>query len=238
MARCGCGTVCSCYFITENGLAISGTGDRFTPATLSLVLAPVVDNILQLRNDGLYAAATTAAGGLTGTTEDTGETYKVILFSDGRTKSVPVSATAPAAPTGLSRTVRVNSVRLSWIAVTGAASYIIYRDGVQVGTTTQTAYRDKNVTLSATYTYGVRAANQYEQRSPISTTVSAFIDPALNVTPTIEVRSWPTTVATNGRAIIRVNAKDLDTQTLALALNVDVGTLISTADPSVWILVP
>ena len=69
--------------------------------------------------------------------------------------------------------------------------------------------------------------------------MSAFIDPALNEPPTVTITSWPTSVPLGGsRAVIHVNAKDVDAQALAHTLNTDVGSLVATADPTVWILIP
>jgi chitodextrinase len=177
--------------------------------------------------------------GLTGITSDTGETYKIILFSDGTMRAIPTSAIPPTNPTGLTRTVRVNSVKLTWTAVAGATSYRIERDGAPYATSPTTSYRDSGVVVGTTYAYAVRAVDTYGQASPLSATVTAFIDPALNVAPTITVRTWPAgAIPANQRAIVRVNATDVDLQALALALGVDLGTLVATADPTVWNLVP
>jgi hypothetical protein len=177
-------------------------------------------------------------GSMTGNTVDTGEPYKVILFSNGQARAIPVGADPPATPTGLARTVKINSVRLTWTPVQYGPSYVVYRNGSPIATVSTASFQDTNVTIGQTYTYAVQSIDVYGLRSGLSSTVSAFIDPALNVAPTIEVRSWPTSVALGNRAIIRVNAKDLDSQALALALNVNVGSLVATADPSVWILIP
>ena len=134
--------------------------------------------------------------------------------------------------------IHINSVKVTWSPVLYEPSYVVYRDGNVIGTTGALLFRDNNVTVGQTYTYTVQSVDSYGLRSAISSSVSAFIDPALNVSPTITIRSWPTTVAAGNRAIIRVNAKDLDAQTLALALHVDVESLIPAADPSIWILAP
>ena len=46
----------------------------------------------------------------------------------------------------------------------------------------------------------------------------------------------PLPIPTDGPAIIRVNAREIDTQTIAYALHVDAGSLTATSDPSVWVL--
>lgn len=182
--------------------------------------------------------ATGAASSMTGLTVDTEEAYRVIMFSNGDVRAIPIGAAAPALPTGLARTIRINSVRLTWTAAAGAASYIIQRNGSDYATSTTISYRDTAVTVGETYTYAVQAVSSYGLRSAVTASVTAFIDPALNITPTVEVRTWPATVAAGNRAIARVNAADPDAQLLALALGVDVGSLVTTADPSVWTIEP
>ena len=178
------------------------------------------------------------AGSMTGTTVDTGEPYKVILFSNGQARAIPIGASAPSTPTGLARTVAINSVSLTWTPVSGASQYVVYRNGSQIAVVNGSSFRDTGVVVGSTYTYTVQAVNQYGLRSGISTSVSAFIDPTFNKPPTIEIRSWPSSVALGNRCIIRVNATDVDAQTLAFVLNVNVGSLIPHADPSIWILDP
>lgn len=180
-----------------------------------------------------------ALGSISGPTVDTGESYRLIMFSDGTCRAIPVSAEPPGAPTSLTLTIRVNSVKLSWTAGSGATSYRVYRDGVFLTSVTTTKFRDANVTAGQTYTYSVQAVSFYGLRSASTADQTAFVDPALNVTPYIDIRVWPpTSIALGNRAIVRVNAIDVDGQQLAIALGTDVGSLIATADPTVWYLDP
>jgi hypothetical protein len=169
-------------------------------------------------------------------TVDTGELYRVVLFADGRTRAVPAGATAPPMPTGLSAAPSINSVSLAWSG--SAFQYVVFRNGAQLTIVNHPGYTDAAVTVGETYTYAVQAVDSYGLRSGITTNISVTIDPSLNTPPTIDIRAWPTSVALGNRCIIRVNATDLDAQTLALALGVDVGSLIPHADPSIWILNP
>ncbi len=173
-------------------------------------------------------------------TVDSGVLYRIILYSNGTVRAVPADAVAPNTPTALTGTASINSIKLTWTPVGGAAQYIIYRDGIDpriIGATVA-EYRDTNVVVGQTYVYAIGAIDGYGLRSTPSGTINVFVDPALNRNPTVSVRIWPTTVAVGSRAIVRVNATDLDAQTLAVTLGVDVGSLIPASDPSVWILAP
>ncbi|BFV56482.1 hypothetical protein KCMC57_up15860 [Kitasatospora sp. CMC57] len=64
------------------------------------------------------------------------------------------------APTGLAVTGSTDtSVALSWSAVTGAASYRIYRNGAVVGAPSATAYTDTGLTSGTAYSYTVAAVD-------------------------------------------------------------------------------
>lgn len=189
-------------------------------------------------DDGDVGWVDPAVYSMSAATIDTDELYRIIMFSDGTVRAIPITAVEPSVPTGLANTPKISSVRLTWVAGALATSYIIYRDGVQLATTTNLRYRDATVTVGETYEYTVQSVSAYLLRSGLSTETTAFIDPALNQAPTVEIRTWPATIAVGNKAIIRVNAIDLDGQALALALNTDVGSLTATADPSVWLLDP
>lgn len=169
-------------------------------------------------------------------TVDTGAVFKIIMLSDGTVKAIPAATPAPTIPTGLAATPHLTSVALTWSATSGAVSYVVLRNGSVVGRPASPSFRDLTVALSATYSYTVSSVDQYGQRSLPSTAVTAFIDPALNQAPAVSIRCWPPTLPTNGRAIVRVNARDVDTQQLAIALSVNIGQLVPTNDPSVWTL--
>jgi hypothetical protein len=90
----------------------------------------------------------------------------------------PATATAPAAPTGLSAQPANGQVSLSWTASTGANSYNVKRAMKTggpydtVGTPTATSFTDTTVTNGTQYFYVVSALNAAGQ-SPDSTEVSA-----------------------------------------------------------------
>lgn len=173
-------------------------------------------------------------------TVDTESPYRIILFSNGNVRAIPVDTPDPLPPTGLAVDPRLSSVLLTWNApATGSAgSYAVYRDGVQIGTPTGRSYRDLGVVVGNTYNYSVQTIDPFGQRSDVTATVPAFIDPALNVAPTVTVTSWPLTAPTNGRTYVRVCASDANAQSLALTLECDEGSLEATDDPSIWIYTP
>jgi chitodextrinase len=84
--------------------------------------------------------------------------------------------TPPSAPTNLMAAVITSSqVNLAWTASTdnvGIAGYKIYRDGVQIATTTATSYPNGGLTQSTTYTYQVSAFDAAGNDSPLSTAIT------------------------------------------------------------------
>ncbi|MBK8249383.1 MAG: fibronectin type III domain-containing protein [Gemmatimonadetes bacterium] len=98
-------------------------------------------------------------------------TYRVeAVNGDGQqsARSVPASvatldATPPSAPSNLTATVSGLQVALAWTPAadpeSGVGRYIIYRDGVRIGTSAITSARDSGLTAGDTYTYEVAAEN-------------------------------------------------------------------------------
>lgn len=178
---------------------------------------------------------------LTADTVDTDQPFRLIMFSNGDVKAIPFNTPTPVPPTGLTATPHIAHVTLTWTAAVTPASgktYAVFRDNVQIGTTTTLTYRDGSVVPSATYEYRLETIDAYGQRSDRTDPETAFIDPALNVAPTVVVKAWPPSYYTDGRTVIRVCASDPDAQALALELGVDVGFLQATDDPSVWYYIP
>jgi chitodextrinase len=115
---------------TASGTTFSDTG--LSPSTSYSYTIAAVDT------SGHASAQTAAVSGATG-----GDTV------------------APSAPTNVHTTlVAANSVALAWTASTdntGVTSYVVYRNGTQVGTPTTTAYTDSSLTPSTSYSYTVKA---------------------------------------------------------------------------------
>ncbi|GHH84586.1 hypothetical protein GCM10018793_49420 [Streptomyces sulfonofaciens] len=84
---------------------------------------------------------------------------------------------APTAPTGLRATgTTASSASLSWSASSdnvGVAGYLVYRGGVQVGTSTTTTFTDTGLSASTAYTYTVRARDAAGNTSAASGAVTA-----------------------------------------------------------------
>ncbi|RKE17294.1 PHB depolymerase family esterase [Streptomyces sp. TLI_171] len=70
------------------------------------------------------------------------------------------STTTLPAPSGLAVTgTTSSSATLSWSAVSGAASYNVYRGGAKVGSSTSAGYTDSGLTASTSYAYTVAAVD-------------------------------------------------------------------------------
>ena len=84
----------------------------------------------------------------------------------------------PAQPTGLSASQGTYSdkVSLTWNAVTNASSYLIYRDGVQIATSTTNSYDDTTGATSycQSYTYYVESINNFGNISTASSSVTGY----------------------------------------------------------------
>ncbi|MEU1420661.1 PHB depolymerase family esterase [Kitasatospora sp. NPDC005751] len=71
----------------------------------------------------------------------------------------PATPSLPA-PTGLTATATgQDSIALGWQAVTGAASYVLYRNGTRVAAPAGTSYTDGGLNPGASYTYTVAAVD-------------------------------------------------------------------------------
>ncbi|TKA09315.1 extracellular catalytic domain type 1 short-chain-length polyhydroxyalkanoate depolymerase [Actinacidiphila oryziradicis] len=78
------------------------------------------------------------------------------------------------APTGVAVTGTTNtSVSLSWNAVSGAASYSVYREGTKAASTTSTSYTDTGLASGTAYSYTVAAVDSSGRVGASSTAVTA-----------------------------------------------------------------
>jgi len=95
-------------------------------------------------------------------------------------------ATAPSIPTGLTATaVSVSAINLSWTASTDNVSvtgYQVFRDSIQIATSSGTTYSDTGLATSTAYTYFVKAFDAAGNISAASNSDNAttFSPPAVN----------------------------------------------------------
>jgi hypothetical protein len=95
---------------------------------------------------------------------------------EGVNNVVISEAAPPASPSGLSAPSATNqSPSLSWSSVNGAAHYDVYRDGNNIGSTTNTNYTDANVT-EGSHSYFVEAVNSVGMSSDPSNSVTVVYD--------------------------------------------------------------
>lgn len=116
-------------------------------------------------------------------------TINAIAYDDkgASTTSAPVTFTvanpvisdtqAPVGPSNLSAgAISSSSISLSWTAATdniGVSQYLIFRGGVQVGSTSSLSYTDSSLTASTSYSYQVKAKDSAGNTSTGSNTISA-----------------------------------------------------------------
>lgn len=150
----------------KTGSSIAIAWDASTPA-----------EYCQIKEYGIYrdgTAVTTVASGTTfndtGLTPGSSHSYTITAIdSTGHTSAQSAAAQGetstdsvkPSVPAGLTKSLASSSsVALSWTASTdntAVESYIIYRNGTEVGTSPSNAYTDTGVQPNTQYTYTVAA---------------------------------------------------------------------------------
>ncbi|MCX7771227.1 MAG: hypothetical protein N2202_09155 [Proteobacteria bacterium] len=132
------------YLLTETSTTPSATANGWSAT------APTTYTFSTAGTKTLYAWAKDAAGNVS-----TSKSATVTITLN------TADTTSPTAPTNLTaNSVTTSSVSLSWSASTdnvGVAGYKIFKNYVEIGTTTLTNYTDSNVSPSTTYTYYVQA---------------------------------------------------------------------------------
>ena len=129
--------------------------------------------------------------------------------SGNSAESEPISVTTlnadttpPTAPTALVATASsATSVSLTWTAATddnGVTTYLVFRDGTQVGTSTSTSYSDTNLTQLTPYTYTVYATDGAGNVGPAS-------DPSTATTPDGTPPTAPATLTASYVSLNQVN---------------------------------
>ncbi|MGB5303421.1 MAG: fibronectin type III domain-containing protein [Gemmatimonadota bacterium] len=93
-------------------------------------------------------------------------------------QATTLDATPPTTPSNLAATATgTTTIGLTWAASadpeTGVASYLVFRNGSEIGSTSQTTYQDTGLSPSTTYKYRVRAVNGDGLESSLSNEASA-----------------------------------------------------------------
>ncbi|AGZ39638.1 S8 family serine peptidase [Actinoplanes friuliensis] len=166
----------------------------------------------------------------------------------------------PSPPVGVTSTPAVGSIKLNWRApavtanASAATGYTVYRDGVQLATTTDPTYVDSSATANVSYRYTVAATNvagtgpasavslrswtyptgklaattrQLAPGTPLSIT-GTYLKPGTTVTFT-EAYKVTTTTMVNNKPVSRMSAGTL---VLGSAVADDSGTLTFSALPA------
>ena len=102
-------------------------------------------------------------------------TIRAVSNSDGATRysllspSVSLTSSGVPSPTNLTAKASGKNITLTWNATYAATSYSIFRDNLQIGTSTLPTYTNLNVAPNTTYTYHVVAHTSSETSAPSST---------------------------------------------------------------------
>lgn len=136
----------------------NGSSDVFRREDLTLGS----DRILKLNSTPLDGSVTVYKLEDDGIGHDGAEIPQKITGGEG---SVPLMVTDVAV------TAKDTSAAITWSTSTGATSYVVYRDGKQVGQPTTTSFSDTDLEAETSYTYTVTAVNVNGQ-SPVSAVVS------------------------------------------------------------------
>ncbi len=102
---------------------------------------------------------------VTAYTDTPGEIWKSNLLS-----GYSVDNLAPLAPVNLTGNLIINKILLSWNAnsETDLRRYIIYREGIQVGTSSTLTFTDSNIVADSTYKYRIAAEDIHGNISQLS----------------------------------------------------------------------
>jgi chitodextrinase len=171
-------------YATSDGSASAGGDYTSTSGTLSWAAGETANKTfaVPILNDALIESAETINLTLSSVTGGA-----VIGISAGTITINPDDDTPPTIPTNLAGTPSGAAVNLGWTASTdnvGVAGYRIFRNGVQIGTSTTTTYSDSTgLAGTTTYSYFVDAydaANNVSGfTSPINVTTSDWEPPTV-----------------------------------------------------------
>ena len=186
-----------------------------TAAQVDLSWTAATDNVgvtlYRVSMDGTETG-TTATTSFQATGLNSGQSYSFSVIAEdasgNQSTAATVSATtltstdtvAPSIPTGLTLdSAAANAVSISWTASTDdqgtVASYRVFRDTVEVGTSTTTTYIDNTVQAEQSYLYTVSAIDDSGNESSQSTTL--LVDTPVIVGSDITPPTIPTGLTLN-----------------------------------------
>lgn len=197
---------------------------------INLAWSPSTDNVgvsgyKIFRNGVQISTSIVTSYSDTGLSPSTSYSYTVSAFDAAGNNSDPSSpatattltapdTTPPSVPTGLVATVVSSSqINLTWNASTdnvGVTGYKIYRNSVQVGTSTVTSYQDTGLSPSTSYTYTVSAFDAAGNNSGQSASASATTS-AVDTTP-LTISGVVASVTVSGATITWTTNKVADSQ--------------------------
>ena len=186
--------------------------------TVSLSWTASTDNVgvagyKVLRNGTVVASAVTTGTAYVDSTVSPSTTYSYTVQAydaagnvSAASAAAPVTTPAkvdtqaPTVPTALvSSNVTATAATVSWTASTdnvGVATYLVLRNGVQVGQTAATSYTDATVAASTAYTYTIKAQDAVGNTSAASTGLVVNTPAAGGNTATVYYKyppAWTTT---------------------------------------------
>jgi hypothetical protein len=184
------------WVASADDIAVTGyniyrsTATGFTPGSSSLIGTTTTGAYNDTVSPGAYyyvVQAFDAAGN--------------VSSSSNEASASIADVTAPTTPANLSATaISSTQVNLSWTASTdnvGVTAYTVYRNGVQIATSTNPSYSNSGLTASTTYNYYVLANDAAGNASVQSPTVSATTQAAGTGTVIFDDEFNDTTVDTN-----------------------------------------
>jgi large repetitive protein len=164
---------------SPSGLA-AAPGDTTVALTWTSVVGATGYDVYR----GVAKVASVATTSFTDTGLTNGTTYSYFVVATGSAPSSSPSATVtaapaaakPGAPTGLSGTAGDKTAALTWVAVSGATSYNVYRGTSKIGSSTSPSYLDSGLTNGTPYTYYVTAIKAgVESQGSSTVTVTPFV---------------------------------------------------------------
>ena len=186
-----------------------------TAAQIDLNWTAATDNVgvtlYRVSMDGTETG-TTATTSFQATGLNAGQSYSFSVIAEDASGNQSTAATvtattltstdtiAPSIPTGLTLdSATANAVSISWTASTDdqgtVVSYRVFRDAVEVGTSTTTTYVDNTVQAEQSYLYSVLAIDDSGNESSQSTTLP--VDTPVIVDPDIAPPTIPTGLTLN-----------------------------------------